>query len=84
MTGHLVAIKLTKYAWHMVAAGFFAVFFSKDQATKQKAEIAHGLGLLFVGMEAMGKLSELNKLTSTPTSALYWWVGSWEKGSIVL
>ena len=58
MTGHLVAIKLTKYAWHMVAAGFFAVFFSKDQATKQKAEIAHGLGLLFVGMEAMGSSME--------------------------
>ena len=54
LTGHLVAIKLTKYAWHMVAAGFFAVFFSKDEKTKLKAEILHGLGLLFVGMEVMG------------------------------
>ena len=54
LTGHLVAIKLTKYAWHMVAAGFFAVFFAKSKQTKQKAEIFHGLGLLFVGMEVMG------------------------------
>lgn len=54
LTGHLVAIKLTKYAWHMVAAGFFAVFFAKSAQTKQKAEIFHGLGLLFVGMEVMG------------------------------
>jgi phosphate:Na+ symporter len=53
LTGHLVAVKLTRYAWHMVAAGFFAVFFSKSKPAQQKAEIAHGLGLLFVGMEVM-------------------------------
>eukprot|EP01046_Picozoa_sp_COSAG06_P028883 COSAG06_NODE_2637_length_6533_cov_2.177184_2_plen_330_part_00 len=54
LTGHLVAIKLTRYAWHMVAVGFFAVFFSKSKSARQKAEIGHGLGLLFVGMEVMG------------------------------
>lgn len=54
LTGHMVAVKLTKYAWHMVAAGFFAVFFSKSKETQQKAEVFHGLGLLFVGMEVMG------------------------------
>jgi phosphate:Na+ symporter len=58
LTGHLVAIKLTKYAWHMVGVGFFAVFFSRAEGTKRKAEILHGLGLLFVGMEVMGKSME--------------------------
>lgn len=53
LTGHLVAIKLTRYAWHMVAAGFFAMSLSKSKPAQQKAEIAHGLGLLFVGMEVM-------------------------------
>jgi phosphate:Na+ symporter len=52
-TAQIVAFKVTKYAWAMVAAGFGFWAFPRRDVVRQYGAMIMGLGLLFLGMEQM-------------------------------
>jgi phosphate:Na+ symporter len=53
VTAQIVAFKVTKYAWAMVAAGFGFWTFPRRDVVRQYGAIIMGLGLLFLGMDQM-------------------------------
>ncbi|MCU7852174.1 MAG: Na/Pi cotransporter family protein [Candidatus Thiodiazotropha sp. (ex Monitilora ramsayi)] len=53
ITAQIVAFKVTKYAMLMVAVGFSAWFFSKNEKIKHYGAMLMGLGLIFFGMSIM-------------------------------
>jgi len=53
-TAQIVAFNVTQYALIMVTAGFFMLFTSKQEKTRQYGAMIMGLGLVFYGMGVMG------------------------------
>ncbi len=53
ITAQIVAFKVTKAALLMIAVGFFMLFASKGERTKQYGAMLMGLGLIFFGMSVM-------------------------------
>jgi len=65
ITGQLIAFRITSYAYPMIAVGFILVAFSKRRKRQLWGQVIIGLGLLFLGMNAMsGILQPLR--TSAP------------------
>jgi len=53
ITGQLIAFKITKYAFPMIAFGFALSAFSKNRKRQMWGKVIMGLGLLFLGMTTM-------------------------------
>jgi len=53
ITAQIIAFKVTKAAFLMIAVGFGLLFFSKRDALRHYGEILMGLGLVFFGMTVM-------------------------------
>lgn len=53
ITGQLIAFKITKYAFPMIALGFALSAFSKNRKRQMWGKVILGLGLLFLGMTTM-------------------------------
>jgi phosphate:Na+ symporter len=53
VTAQIVAFKVTRYAWAMVAAGFAIWSFPRREVVRQYGAMIMGLGLLFLGMDQM-------------------------------
>ncbi|PQO26576.1 Na/Pi cotransporter family protein [Blastopirellula marina] len=53
ITAQIIAFKVTKYAWLMVAAGFASWSFSRSSTLRDYGAMLLGLGLLFLGMDQM-------------------------------
>jgi phosphate:Na+ symporter len=53
VTAQIVAFKVTKFAWAMIAVGFGLGAFSKREDLKHYGTMIFGLGLLFLGMDQM-------------------------------
>jgi phosphate:Na+ symporter len=53
ITAQIIAFKVTKAAFLMIAVGFALLFFSKRDALRHYGEILMGLGLVFFGMTVM-------------------------------
>ncbi|WP_254659672.1 Na/Pi cotransporter family protein [Salinivibrio sp. SS2] len=53
VTAQIVAFKITKAAYVMVAAGFLTQFIAKADQTKHYGNMLFGLGLIFLGMNVM-------------------------------
>ncbi len=53
ITGQLIAFKITKLAYPMIAVGFAFSAFSKNSRRKMWGRVLMGLGLLFLGMTTM-------------------------------
>ena len=53
ITGQLIAFKITKYAFPMIAIGFAFSSFSKNRKRQMWGKVILGLGLLFLGMTTM-------------------------------
>ncbi len=53
ITGQLIAFKITKYAFPMIAIGFAFSAFSKNRKRQMWGKVILGLGLLFLGMTTM-------------------------------
>lgn len=53
ITAQIVAFKVTKAALLMIGLGFFMLFASKNERTKQYGNMLMGLGLVFFGMSVM-------------------------------
>ena len=53
ITGQLIAFKITKYAFPMIAIGFALSAFSKNRKRQMWGKVILGLGLLFLGMTTM-------------------------------
>lgn len=53
ITAQIVAFKVTKVAFLMIAVGFGFLFFSKKDTLRYYGEILMGLGLVFFGMTVM-------------------------------
>ena len=58
ITAQIIAFKVTKYALAMVAIGFAAMFFTKQQKWHLYGAMIMGLGMIFLGM---GIMSEATK-----------------------
>lgn len=52
-TAQIVAFKVTKYAWAMVAAGFAFRTFSRKEIVQHYGVMILGLGMLFLGLDQM-------------------------------
>ncbi|MFZ5643083.1 MAG: Na/Pi cotransporter family protein [Bacillota bacterium] len=55
MTAYLIGFKLEKYALPIIAVGVFLLFFIKNKKIANWGQIIFGFGMLFYGMEIMGK-----------------------------
>ncbi len=55
MTAYLIGFKLEKYALPIIAAGVLLLFFIKNKKIANLGQIVFGFGMLFYGMEVMGK-----------------------------
>jgi phosphate:Na+ symporter len=55
ITAQIIAFKITKYAMLMVAIGFGAWFFSKQERVRHYGAMIMGLGLIFFGMGIMSE-----------------------------
>ncbi len=53
ITGQLIAFKVTKFAFPMIAVGFAFATFSKNGKRQMWGRALMGLGLLFLGMTTM-------------------------------
>ena len=53
ITGQLIAFKITKYAFPIIALGFALSAFSKNRKRQMWGKVILGLGLLFLGMTTM-------------------------------
>jgi len=53
ITGQLIAFKITRYAFPMIAVGFALSAFSKNRKRQMWGKVILGLGLLFLGMTTM-------------------------------
>lgn len=53
ITGQLIAFKITRYAFPMIALGFALSAFSKNRKRQMWGKVILGLGLLFLGMTTM-------------------------------
>ncbi len=53
ITGQLIAFKVTKFAFPMIALGFTLATFSKNSKRQMWGKALMGLGLLFLGMTTM-------------------------------
>ncbi|WP_347840944.1 Na/Pi cotransporter family protein [uncultured Draconibacterium sp.] len=53
ITAQIIAFKITKASWIMIAAGFLAGFVIKKESVKNIGMIVLGLGLVFLGMNVM-------------------------------
>ncbi|UCC99717.1 MAG: Na/Pi cotransporter family protein, partial [Phycisphaerales bacterium] len=58
ITAQIIAFKVTKYALAMIAVGFGAMFFTKQQKWRLYGAMLMGLGMIFLGM---GIMSEATK-----------------------
>jgi phosphate:Na+ symporter len=58
ITGQIVAFKVTKLAWGMVALGFGLWSFSKRETVQHCGTMLLGLGLLFLGMDQMSAATD--------------------------
>lgn len=55
MTAYLIGFKLEKYALPIIAVGVLMLFFIKNKKIANLGQIFFGFGMLFYGMEIMGK-----------------------------
>ncbi len=55
ITAQIVAFKVTKAALLMIGVGFFMLFASKHEKTKQYGGMIMGLGMVFFGMSVMSE-----------------------------
>lgn len=55
ITAYLIGFKLENYALPIAAAGAMLLFFSKNKKLNVIGQVLFGFGLLFYGMETMGK-----------------------------
>lgn len=55
MTAYLIGFKLEKYALPIIAVGVLMLFFFKSKKVTQIGQIFFGFGMLFYGMDLMGK-----------------------------
>jgi len=55
ITAYLIGFKLEAYALPILAAGMFLQFFSRNKRAILIGQILFGFGMLFFGMETMGK-----------------------------
>ncbi|WP_321344900.1 Na/Pi cotransporter family protein [uncultured Draconibacterium sp.] len=55
ITAQIIAFKITKASWLMIAAGFLASFLFKKPTIKNVGTILLGLGLVFLGMNVMSE-----------------------------
>lgn len=55
VTAYLIGFKLEHYALPVLAIGVFLLFFFKNKKAISIGQVLFGLGLLFYGMETMGK-----------------------------
>lgn len=58
ITAQIIAFKVTHYATLPIALGYFMVFTSKEEMTKQYGHMVMGLGLIFFGMGQMSTVME--------------------------
>ncbi|WP_163325187.1 Na/Pi cotransporter family protein [Draconibacterium mangrovi] len=55
ITAQIIAFKITKASWIMIAVGFLAGFIFKNKLVKNAGTIVLGLGLVFLGMTVMSE-----------------------------
>jgi len=55
MTAYLIGFKLEKYALPIIAVGVLMLFFIKNKKIANLGQILFGFGMLFYGMDIMGK-----------------------------
>lgn len=55
ITAYLIGLKLEQYALPIMAAGVFMIFFSRNKKIQIIGQVLFGIGMLFFGMETMGK-----------------------------
>ena len=55
VTAYLIGFKLEHYALPVLALGVFLLFFFKNKKVVNMGQVLFGLGMLFYGMETMGK-----------------------------
>ncbi|WP_297098303.1 Na/Pi symporter [uncultured Draconibacterium sp.] len=55
ITAQIIAFKITKASWIMIAVGFLAGFLFKKKIVKNVGTIILGLGLVFLGMSVMSE-----------------------------
>jgi phosphate:Na+ symporter len=55
VTAYLIGFKLEHYALPILAVGVFLLFFFKNKKVTNVGQVLFGLGLLFYGIETMGK-----------------------------
>jgi len=55
MTAYLIGFKLEKYALPIIAVGVLMLFFIKNKKIANLGQIVFGFGMLFYGMDIMGK-----------------------------
>ena len=53
VTGWIIAFKILKLSFPLIAVGVFIIFFSKSEKWKYAGEILFGFGILFLGMQTM-------------------------------
>ena len=58
VTAQLLAFRLGDYAWLVVFSGFVLLFFGEGQGLRHVGQTVFSFGLLFVGIETMGKVME--------------------------
>ncbi len=58
VTAQLLAFRLGDYAWLVVFSGFVLLFFGEGQGLQHVGQTVFSFGLLFVGIETMGKVME--------------------------
>lgn len=64
VTAYLIGLRLEQYALPIMAAGAVLIFFSKNKKLNTVGQVLFGIGMLFYGMETMGK--GLKPLRSLP------------------
>ncbi|MDD2401026.1 MAG: Na/Pi cotransporter family protein [Clostridia bacterium] len=72
ITAYLIGFKLEHYALPIIAVGVFLLFFSKNKKLNNIGQVLFGFGLLFYGMETMGRglkpLKEMDFFINAMTS----------------
>ncbi|MBO5056295.1 MAG: Na/Pi cotransporter family protein [Lachnospiraceae bacterium] len=64
MTAQIIAFKISDYIFLFIFAGFFISFISKSEKVKNIGQTVFAFGLLFLGIETMGKV--MKPLASSP------------------
>lgn len=64
ITAQIIAFKISDYIFLFIFAGFFVSFIAKSEKTKNIGQTVFAFGLLFLGIETMGKV--MKPLASSP------------------